>query len=74
VSRSSVTSGRFALNSLSFLFSAWSISRLRAPSGHFRAVRSALTETEVARPWHEYKEGLRYLRATPLLLGIAMIP
>ncbi len=63
----------FVLNSLSFLFSAWSISRLRAPSGHFRVVRSALTETEVARPWHEYKEGLRYLRATPLLLGIAMV-
>ncbi len=63
----------FVLNSASFLFSAWSISRLRVPGGHFRPSRAAFTETQVARPWHEYKEGLRYMRATPLILGIAMI-
>jgi predicted MFS family arabinose efflux permease len=63
----------FALNSLSFLFSALCISRLRAPGGTFRAPRKALTEAEVVRPWHEYTEGLRYMRATPLILGIAVI-
>jgi MFS family permease len=63
----------FFLNALSFLFSAWSISRLQAPSGEFRARRTALTETQVVRPWHEYVEGLRYMRSTPLILGIALI-
>jgi len=27
----------------------------------------------VARPWHEYVEGLRYMRRTPLILGIGVI-
>ncbi len=63
----------FAINALSFLFSAWSISRLRAPKGSFRAERRALTEAEVVRPWREYTEGLRYMRRTPLILGIAVI-
>ena len=63
----------FALNALSFLFSAFCISRLQAPKGGFRAERKSLTEAEVARPWHEYAEGLKYMRATPLVLGIAVI-
>ncbi len=63
----------FFLNALSFFFSAWSISRLRVPGGSFRAERKALTEAEVVRPWHEYVEGLRYMRATPLIFGIAMV-
>jgi MFS family permease len=63
----------FFLNSLSFLFSAWSIWHLRAPKGEFRAERKALTENEVIRPWRDYTEGLRYMRATPLILGIAVI-
>ena len=61
----------FAFNAMSFLFSAWSISRLRVASGHFRA--QSLTETEVVRPLHEYAEGLRYMRQTPLIIGIALI-
>jgi len=27
----------------------------------------------VVRPWHEYAEGLRYMRANPLIFGIALI-
>lgn len=63
----------FALNSFSFLFSAFCISRLRAPEGAFRAARKSLTECEVVRPWHEYVEGIRYICATPLIVGIAVI-
>jgi MFS family permease len=63
----------FGINSFSFLFSAWAISKLRAPKGTFRAERAALTEAEVARPWHEYVEGLRYMRHAPLILGIAVV-
>jgi MFS family permease len=63
----------FVFNALSFLFSAACVSRLHVPGGGFRAQRSSLTETEVVRPWHEYTEGLRYMRSSPLILGIAML-
>ena len=63
----------FAGNALSFLISALCISRLFLPGRGFRAERRALTETDVVRPWHEYIEGLRYMRAHPLIFGIALI-
>ncbi len=63
----------FVLNSLSFLFSAFCISRLRVPAGTFKAKRKSLTENDVVRPWHDYMEGLRYMRANPLLFGIALV-
>ena len=62
----------FVLNSFSFLFSAWCISQLRV-EGTFRARRRELTEDRVVRPWHEYKEGLRYMKSSPLILGIALV-
>src|SRR5579863_7428601 len=62
----------FAFNAFSFLFSALCISQLHGPRG-FRSDRSALTESRVVRPWHEYTEGLRYMRATPLILGIGLV-
>jgi MFS family permease len=62
----------FVLNSLSFLGSAICIWQLRT-AGSFRAKREALTEEQVVRPWHEYKEGLRYMRSSPLILGIALV-
>ncbi len=63
----------FFLNALSFAFSAWSISKLRVEGGSFRAKSDALTENEVVRPWHEYREGLRYMRATPLVFAISLV-
>jgi MFS family permease len=63
----------FVLNSFSFFGSAFCIWQLRAPAGGFRAKREALTEDRVLRPWHEYTEGLRYMRSTPLILGIALV-
>jgi MFS family permease len=62
----------FVLNSLSFFASAACIWQLRGAES-FRAKREALTEEQVVRPWHEYKEGLRYMRSSPLILGIALI-
>lgn len=62
----------FLFNAFSFLFSAACISRLHVDQG-FRAERSALAEDKVARPWHEYVEGLRYMRASPLILGIGLV-
>jgi MFS family permease len=63
----------FVFNALSFIFSAACISRLRVARGNFRAERTSLTEDKVVRPWHEYTEGLRYMRASPLILGLALV-
>lgn len=64
----------FVFNALSFVFSAWAIWHLRAPKGKgFRSERKDLTETDVVRPWHEYREGLRYMRSVPLVLAIALL-
>ena len=60
-------------NSLSFLVSALCIGRLFLPGRGFRPPRRSLTEAEVVRPWHEYVEGLRYMRSVPLILGLAMV-
>lgn len=63
----------FLFNALSFAFSAASISQLRVEKGNFRPAKKALTESDVVRPWHEYVEGLRYMRSTPLIFGIALL-
>ncbi|HTS65742.1 MAG TPA: MFS transporter [Candidatus Acidoferrales bacterium] len=63
----------FFFNSLSFVFSAICISRLFLPGRGFRPPRAAVTEADVVRPWHEYMEGLRYMRSRPLIFGIGMI-
>ena len=67
----------FAFNAFSFVFSACCIWQLRLPEGFLpkRAapVPESLTEDRIVRPWHEYVEGLRYLRATPLIFGIGLI-
>jgi predicted MFS family arabinose efflux permease len=62
----------FFFNAVSFLFSAWCISHLKVEKG-FRAERTDLAEDKVARPWHEYAEGLRYMRSSPLILGIGLV-
>ncbi len=59
----------FILNSLSFFFSAWAIWQIAAPGG-FRAGHKHAAQV---RPWHEYSEGLAYMRSVPLMMGIAMI-
>lgn len=63
----------FIFNSLSFFFSAICIGNLHSARGHFRAQSQSLDETQVARPWHEYREGLGYMVRSPLILGIALI-
>lgn len=64
----------FTFNALSFVFSAWSIWHLRPPKGQsFRVEHRDLLETEVVRPWQEYREGLRYMRSVPLVLAIALL-
>ena len=63
----------FLFNAFSFLFSALCVWRIRVPGDAFRARRKAVTEGMRSRPWTEYAQGLRYMRSTPLILGIGMI-
>jgi len=60
----------FAFNALSFVISALCISRLRRPEG-FRSAEPARRKDESGLM--QYREGLRYMRATPLVFGIAML-
>ncbi len=62
----------FVMNALSFLVSAYCISQLHV-EGSFRPKRRELTEDRVVRPWREYKEGLAYMKSSPLILGIALV-
>ena len=63
----------FVVNSVSFLFSAWAISRMHLGDGGFRPAAAPLTGAQVARPFHEYLEGLRYMRQQPLILAVALL-
>jgi MFS family permease len=62
----------FVINALSFVFSAAAIRTLRVEEG-FRARRADAAAETVVRPWHEYREGLNYMRSTPLVLGIGLL-
>jgi predicted MFS family arabinose efflux permease len=62
----------FVFNALSFVVSAACISGLLVAEG-FRPQSRALSEDRVLRPWQEYVAGLRYMRQTPLILGIGLI-
>jgi len=60
----------FVFNALSFLVSAFCISRMHRPEG-FRAA-AALVKHKVSG-LQQYREGLRYIRSTPLIAGIMLI-
>lgn len=57
----------FVVNAASFLVSAWAVWGLESRTGSFRATRHQEREG-----WHEFVDGLRLLRTTPLLLAIAL--
>ncbi|MBI1897523.1 MAG: MFS transporter [Acidobacteria bacterium] len=63
----------FLLNSLSFLFSAFCIWRLRSASGAFKAIRDHTRRHLSVPPWHDYRDGLRYMVHTPLILAIMLV-
>lgn len=66
-------SAAFVINSLSFVVSAWCISRVQLPAGEPRSKAVAMTEADIMRPVRDYAEGLRYLKSKPLLLAIALL-
>ncbi len=62
----------FVANAVSFVFSAIAISGLRSPEGHFRPNRSAAARQKTSH-YQEFREGLRYMRSRPLILGIGLL-
>ena len=60
----------FVFNALSFVVSAFCISRMHKPEG-FRALAAA--GRRKLSGLQEYREGLRYIRSTPLIAGIMLI-
>ncbi|MDP9169081.1 MAG: MFS transporter, partial [Acidobacteriota bacterium] len=60
----------FAFNALSFIISAACISRLKKPGG-FRA--AGLEGRQQKTGLVQYRDGLRYIRSTPLVSGIVLI-
>lgn len=68
-----VTSGyewAFVYNALSFVISLLCVSQLRREGG-FRAKGARKKQTKTG--FGQYREGLGYMRATPLVAGVAMI-
>lgn len=63
----------FLINALSFLFSALCISKMRVPDGAFLSRRPEVGPARMMKPWHDYKEGLLYMRSIPLLAGLGMV-
>jgi MFS family permease len=64
----------FVVNALSFVFSAWAISRLRSKEGHFRPDRASVAHKPhgVRAYWSDFADSVRYMRSTPLILAIAL--
>ena len=60
----------FLFNALSFVVSALCILQLRRPGG-FRSSAPRRSHNETG--FSQYRDGLRYMRATPLVFGIAAI-
>jgi MFS family permease len=60
----------FVFNALSFVISAACCSQLRRPGG-FKPPKTEHKKRESGLV--EYREGVRYMRATPLVFGIAML-
>jgi MFS family permease len=64
----------FGFNALSFVISAACIAQLKMPGG-FKSIQVERQKSETGA-WHyfaQYREGIRYMRSTPLVFGIAML-
>jgi MFS family permease len=62
----------FVANAGSFLLSALAVWYLRSPDGNFRPVRSAAARAQRPDNWREFRAGLAYMRARPLIFAIGM--
>ena len=63
----------FGFNALSFVISALCISRLKRPGGFNPATYMRLPAASRRTDLAQYRDGIRYMRSTPLVFGIAML-
>ena len=63
----------FVVNAISFLVSALAIFMLRSPEGHFRATRADIEAHHAHAFWSDFRESVSYMRATPLILAVALV-
>ncbi|MEZ5396242.1 MAG: MFS transporter [Bryobacterales bacterium] len=61
----------FLINGASFFFSVWMVACLRPRAD--TSVLNARRSPSRMWPWHEYRDGLRYLRSKPLMFGIGLL-
>lgn len=64
--------GAFLINAASFLWSAWAIGSLRVEGG-FTPAREAGPAQAGRSGWAEFRDGVRYIRHQPLILGILLL-
>ncbi len=64
--------GAFLINAASFLWSAWAIATLRVEGG-FRPQRAAHPAARHRSGYEEFRDGIRYIRSHPLILGILLL-
>jgi MFS family permease len=62
----------FAVNALSFVFSAWAIWMLRSPTGDFRPDQISHKAHGLRAYAADLREGWAYMRATPLVMAIGL--
>lgn len=62
----------FVANALSFVFSAWAVSGIRSPEGHFRALEESQVRQERTAGWREFLASLGYIRANSVILAIGL--
>jgi len=64
--------GAFLINAASFLWSAWAISTLQVEGG-FAPASGGAAGRKPGSGWTEFRDGIRYVRSQPLILGILLL-
>ncbi len=64
--------GAFLINAASFLWSAWVIGSLKVEGG-FAPAGAAPAGPQRSSGWREFRDGVRYIRSRPLILGILLL-
>lgn len=64
--------GAFLINAASFLWSAWAISTLQVEGG-FAPASGSPSGHKPRSGWGEFRDGIRFIRSRPLILGILLL-
>lgn len=61
------------INSITFVVSALCLFGMHNKQGHFRAVRAPGQPPPERHPWHDFIDGLRYIRRNRLLVAVCLV-